>query len=364
MPAKSGDPRPLARRVCCDPPLQGREIIVLGYDPAQLPGGVSTTTTTLLQSMPNARLHPIKHCYGPLDIWLYAVSLVRFGGVVLRRRKSILTHLIVGSRGDRVRAIPILLLCALFRVPLCIQYHTSAANMVLKPGSRRDRLIDRIFWLADLHVFLSPALRTEFVNRTAVIGRSLIIPNALKPAWMNQPITPLEERDIDVVYFGRWAPEKGVAVLLEYMRSTSTPPRCEIYSDQACDIGIKNVVVKPWVPEHEVRAILNRSKLLVLPSYAEAYPTVILEALACGTPFVATNVGGIPDIANASEAGVLIEPGDWATLGHSIEMMLASPEDWTRCSQFGHAWANKTCDAGRVASLWREAYRELAKERP
>jgi len=120
----------------------------------------------------------------------------------------------------------------------------------------------------------------EFVQITSVIGRSLIINNALKTPWMVQPITPFEERDIDVVFFGRWAPEKGVAVLLEYMRSKSKPPRCEIYTNQARDIGIPNVVVKPWVPEHEVRAIMRRAKLLVLPSYAEAYPTVILEALS------------------------------------------------------------------------------------
>ena len=338
-------------------------VLILGYDP-HLPGGVSTVTSSLLEALPEARLLPLKHCYGTGDLVLYALAFLKFASLVLWRRSSLVAHLIVGSRGDRVRAVPILLLCALFRVPICIQYHTSTSNMLLKPGSRRDRLIDRFLQLADLHAFLSPALRTEFVNRTAVIGRSLIIPNALKPAWMNQPITPMEARNIDVVYFGRWAPEKGVAVLLEYMRSTGKPPRCEIYTDQPQDIGIPGVVVKPWVPEHEVRSILKRSRLLVLPSYAEAYPTVILEALACGTPFIASNVGGIPDIANESEGGVLIEPGDWATLGATIEMMLTSPADWARCSQFGHAWANKTCDVGRVASLWREAYRELAKERP
>ena len=337
-------------------------VLILGYH-SRLTGGVSTVTSNLLEALPEARLLPIKHRYDTLDVALYALAFLKFTGLILWRRSSLVAHLIVGSRGDRVRAVPILLLCALLRVPLCIQYHTSTPNMLLKPGSRRDRLIDRFLQLADLHVFLSPALRTEFANRTAV-RRSLVIPNALKPAWMNQPITPLEQRDIDVVYFGRWAPEKGVAVLLEYMRSTSNPPRCEIYADQSPDIGIPGVTVKPWVGEHEVRAIMRRAKLLVLPSYAEAYPTVILEALACGTPFVATNVGGLPDIANASEAGVLIEPGDWATLGHSIEMMLASPEDWTRCSQFGHAWVNNTCNSERVASLWREAYRELAKERP
>jgi glycosyltransferase involved in cell wall biosynthesis len=340
------------------------EVIILGYDKRHIAGGVVAVTDVLLENLPNVRLHPLKHCYQPAsrDAWLYVVSLLKFVGIVLRRRKSIVAHGIVGSRGDRVRTVPILLLCALFRVPLCIQYHKNVGGLVFKLGSARDRFLDRFYRFCDLHVFISAALRKEFLQMAPGIGNSSVINNALPEAWMGMPIAPTQDRDIDLVFFGRWNAEKGIDVLLAYLETTTREIRCEIYSDHVPDTKIKNAVVKPWVPEEQVRSILKRARLLVLPSYYEAYPTVILEALACGTPFVASNIGGIPDIAGESDGGLVVEPGNPAALGAAIETLLTDAADWSRRSRLGWEWVNKTCTTERVVSLWRDAYASIERE--
>ena len=337
------------------------EVIILGYDRQRIAGGVVAVTDILLDHLPNVRLHPLKHCYEPasLDAWLYVVSFFKFTGIVIRRRKSIVAHSIVGSRGDRIRVVPVLLLCALFRVPLCIQYHKNVGGLVFKQGSVFDRLLDLVYRFCDLHVFISPALRKEFLLMAPGIGRSSVINNALPEAWMGLPIAPMEDRDIDLVFFGRWNAEKGIDVLLEYLKTTSREIRCEIYSDHVPDIRIKNAVVKHWLPEEEVRSVLKRARVLVLPSYYEAYPTVLLEALACGTPFVATNIGGVPDIAGESSGGLVVEPGDSRALGTAIESLLNDPADWSRRSQLGWEWVNKTCNVERVVSLWRDTYASI-----
>jgi glycosyltransferase involved in cell wall biosynthesis len=342
---------------------QNFEVIILGYDKRRIAGGVITVTDVLLENLPNVRLHPVKHCYQPamLDAWLYVVSFLKFVGIVIARRKAIVAHLIVGSRGDRVRAVPILLLCALFRVPQCIQYHKNVGGLVFKLGSARDRLLDRFYRLCDLHVFISPTLRREFLEMAPGVGESSVINNALPQAWMGLQVAAMQDRDIDLVFFGRWNAEKGIDVLLGYLQNTAREIRCEIYSDHIPGNRIRNAVVKPWVREEEVRSILKRARLLVLPSYYEAYPTVILEALACGTPFVASNVGGIPDIAAESEGGLVVEPGDSTALGKAIETVLNDPADWSRRSRLGWEWVNRTCNVGRVVSLWRETYAALAE---
>jgi glycosyltransferase involved in cell wall biosynthesis len=61
--------------------------------------------------------------------------------------------------------------------------------------------------------------------------------------------------------------------------------------------------------------------LVTLPSYMEGCPNVILEALACGRPVVATNVGGIPEILSC-ESGELVPPRDSATLAHALASVL------------------------------------------
>jgi glycosyltransferase involved in cell wall biosynthesis len=61
--------------------------------------------------------------------------------------------------------------------------------------------------------------------------------------------------------------------------------------------------------------------LVVLPSNSEGVPNVLVEAAACGIPFVATRVGGIPEIAHLS-AGELVPPGDPAALAGAMEPWL------------------------------------------
>ena len=56
-----------------------------------------------------------------------------------------------------------------------------------------------------------------------------------------------------------------------------------------------------------VPGILNNSTALVLPSYWEATPTVVLEAMACGVPVISTRVGDIPYIIRNRETGLLID---------------------------------------------------------
>lgn len=337
------------------------EVIVLGYDPARMVGGVISVTKVLLEELSDARLHPLKFGDGWKSLWPYLMSLARFVRVLVRRHKAIITHAIVGSRGDRLRIMPALVLCKLFRVPICIQYHKNTGNLAF--GTVRDYLINQIYRLANLHVFLSSSLLGEFRRFAPKIPwlRCTVINNALPESWMGLPIPPLEQRDIDVVFFGRWNPEKGIDVLTQYLRTTRRCIRCEIYTDDVRELGIKGTVVKRWAQEDKVRAVMGRARLLMLPSYHEAYPAVIMEALACGTPFVASGVGGIPDIAIESHGGLLVPAGDVQALETAIGALLDDKSAWEECSTLGWNWVNETCKADRVVSKWQDVYTLLRR---
>jgi len=71
---------------------------------------------------------------------------------------------------------------------------------------------------------------------------------------------------------------------------------------------------------------------------------------------VASNIADIPDIANESQAGILVEPGDAGALGRAIETLLADAGDWSRRSALGWEWVNKICTSKRVGSPWHDAY--------
>lgn len=80
-----------------------------------------------------------------------------------------------------------------------------------------------------------------------------------------------------------------------------------------------------WIPHDELPTHLNELKLLVLPSYSEGLPTIILEAMACGTPVLATPVGGIPDVITHGETGFVMQNNSPECIAGNIVRALNHP---------------------------------------
>ena len=81
-----------------------------------------------------------------------------------------------------------------------------------------------------------------------------------------------------------------------------------------------------WIPHDELPDYLNELKLVVLPSYTEGLPNVMLEAMACGTPVLATPVGGVPDIIKDGETGFIMENNSPEYIAENIERVLNHPD--------------------------------------
>ena len=100
-------------------------------------------------------------------------------------------------------------------------------------------------------------------------------------------------------------------------------------------------------------AWFNACDLFCLPSRAEGTPNVILEALACGTPVVASDVGGIPAILPA-RAGTIFPPGNARALESALRETLGRPWDRSRAQCPVGSWEE---NARAVAALLAEAAR-------
>ena len=109
-------------------------------------------------------------------------------------------------------------------------------------------------------------------------------------------------------------------------------------------------------PQRELVRHLCESSALVLPSRAESFGCVLVEALACGTPVVATRCGGPEDIVR-EDVGRLVAPGDERALATAIEEVLESREQFDPERLRAYALENFSWDrvAERVVSVYREA---------
>ncbi|MEA2214479.1 MAG: hypothetical protein QOK19_40 [Solirubrobacteraceae bacterium] len=72
--------------------------------------------------------------------------------------------------------------------------------------------------------------------------------------------------------------------------------------------------------------LLQQADVMCLPTYGDAAPWAVIEAMACGTPVLSTRIGGIPDLLDDGRAGVLVEPARPRELGEALRTLLADEE--------------------------------------
>jgi glycosyltransferase involved in cell wall biosynthesis len=95
----------------------------------------------------------------------------------------------------------------------------------------------------------------------------------------------------------------------------------------AAELGSDRIRFVGWVTDAARKAhFYNAAECLVLCSRSEGFPTVVGEAMSCGTPVLGSRVGGIPEVVTDGETGWLIGPDDVAALGRQLEFVLAHPE--------------------------------------
>jgi glycosyltransferase involved in cell wall biosynthesis len=131
-----------------------------------------------------------------------------------------------------------------------------------------------------------------------------------------------------------------------------------------CGLG-KSVRITGWISSDRVRDELLAARALVLPSFAEGLPVVIMEAMALRRPVLTTYIAGIPELVRPEENGWLIPSGDIDALVAAMEQVLACSEEKLR--SMGDAGYLRVVErhsidveAGKLAGYFREAMLEGA----
>src|SRR5262249_19052952 len=93
-----------------------------------------------------------------------------------------------------------------------------------------------------------------------------------------------------------------------------------------CNLKPK-VRITGWISSGQVRAEILAAQALVLPSFAEGLPVVIMEAMALKRPVISTFVAGIPELVQPGEHGWLVPAGDVEALAQAMQTCLDAPAD-------------------------------------
>lgn len=155
-----------------------------------------------------------------------------------------------------------------------------------------------------------------------------------------------------VVYIGRMDVRKGLCELIEAAASLRPQrPNLHLYLvGEGPDRPVLEAAIQSHDAAGNIHALLGcapddvavwmaAADLVTLPSYMEGCPNVVLEALACGRPVVATNVGGIPEIMSDA-CGRLVPPREPAALAHALAAVLDASWDATAISaHWSRSWS-------------------------
>lgn len=120
------------------------------------------------------------------------------------------------------------------------------------------------------------------------------------------------------------------------------------------------IVITGWASSADVRHHLLNARALVLPSFAEGLPVVIMESLALARPVISTYVAGIPELVEPGVCGWLVPAGSVSHLADAMRTVLKlSPDELSPMGKIGVERVardhNAALEAGKLAQLFRSA---------
>ncbi|WP_146345834.1 glycosyltransferase [Phaeobacter marinintestinus] len=176
--------------------------------------------------------------------------------------------------------------------------------------------------------------------------RLKVVHCGIEPSAFSDP-EPLPTGPLRLVSIGRFVEQKGQMVLVNAMAQLRDSPvhltlvgdgdmRGDLEQAIAAHGLQDKITLTGWLPETGVRAELAAAHALVMPSFAEGLPMVVMEAMAAARPVIATYIAGMPELVQPGITGWLVPAGDTDTLARAIKDMAATPhEDLARMGQAG-----------------------------
>lgn len=159
----------------------------------------------------------------------------------------------------------------------------------------------------------------------------------LDEAFLAHKSTKFPKASQQFLCIGRLCEQKGQLLLLEALKKlrdegincnlilAGDGPMREAIEQRIAEHQLSDMVkITGWISGEQVKSLLLESRCMVLPSFAEGLPVVIMEALALHRPVISTYIAGIPELIHQGKTGWLVPPGDVDSLKTSMQTALTT----------------------------------------
>ena len=181
---------------------------------------------------------------------------------------------------------------------------------------------------------------------------------------------------IRLIFVGRLSAEKGLSGLMEAMSlmKSGTPSKLVIVGDgplraslerQCHALGLsQRIEFLGRLPESDTIMEIARSDVLVLPSFMEGLPVVLMEAMGLGIPVVASRVAGIPELVEHGHTGLLFSASNWPELADALDRIVNDNELRQLLAGNGPPRIAREFDVRTSASRLHGLFQEVAQSEP
>ncbi len=242
-------------------------------------------------------------------------------------------HIHLAERLSLLRKTVLMLACQALSLPMIVHLHAAQFAQFYQRLPRFARwLTRRILQIPPVIVVLGPASR-RFVTEVLEVptAKVRIVPNGVPAAPLPRS---LQTSMRQILFVGKLSERKGVGDLLQAL-SLPGWDRAHTrvilagggdvagYRHQAQALGLVDWVEwTGWVEREQVAQLMASADILVLPSYDEGLPLVILEAMAQAVAVVCTPVGEIPELMEDGQHALFVTPGDPQGLARQLQRLL------------------------------------------
>ena len=223
------------------------------------------------------------------------------------------------------------------------------------------KLADGIILTSEMHISYIIKyfkLKKKLKKNRIYLLRNFIDINLFKPA-------PLKKKDKHVLFIGRLSNEKNLFNLLDaineldgfFLDIIGSGPEEEILKKRVEDLRI-NVKFHGVLPNNKIPEKINQYQIFILPSFYEANPKSLLEAMSCGVACIGTNVWGIGNIINHKENGYLCGTSS-NSIKRAIETLYNNQLLREKIGKNARTFILENCSLNSISNKEYEFYNEL-----
>lgn len=355
------------------------KILMVGMSLTKTRGGISTLIGEILNSdLKNdfaiEYIESQAEDYKRFDKLIFAIKAV-FGFLVkIVTKNPALVYVHIGSNASLYREPFFIVLAKIFGKKTISHFHAGDVDEYLEKQSNFGRkFISWAIGLSDKLIAVSKDSANK-LRKLAPKNELEIIVNAIDTKPFTFSAERLAERNgvVKLLFVGAMGKLKGETDLADAVKIIAEEYTnfrvsflgfgSENLQNYCKKLQIENFIeFVGAVSLNERLAFFENADIFVLPTYAEAMPMAVIEAMAAGLPIVSTTVGGIPELVSEAEEGFLIEPANAEKLAEKLSILIKNKELRVEMGEKAQEKVGKELDFNIYTKKLKSSLYELVK---